>query len=470
MPHFLHSPPTPREWIRIGRRGSLLAVAVCAAFSTLTSLVLAPPLAAQVRQYTPPGGRAEATAGRHEALETAVEEARWHAGPVRLDPAFWISDLAWVDSPATGEDPGSQTSSDAPSDITGRAGAGIRAYLPVGPKTTFAAYALPEYVWWKERVDERRVNQRFGIGSFTYFNRLAIALTAQRDEDFDFATGEVLQRYTSRNEALALELELPLLRRLSFFAQGADIQVRSLVDSASAPELADFFSGLDRDDLAYRGGVRYYPDTRVRLGAGVGHSESDFAPGALERSNSGDFWYAEVGYNRPKLVVDLIYKQNRLRATEGSEFTDFDDSTGGARIEWRPRETFSARVYSARSLAYSLLQPQSSAYVDQSVGAGVDLSLGWRLRLNAYAETGSHRYQAVAGALPDAGNASRVDDVASFGIDLAIELIRELNLRVGYQESKISPPSGSGLPGQKISQILVNLGFGFDQGTWCEGY
>jgi hypothetical protein len=469
MAHFPHSPPTRRKVIRIGRRRPLLAVAVCAVFSTLTSLVLSPPLTAQVRQYTPPGGSAEGTADRRGALETAVEEARWHAGPVRLDPAFWISDLAWVDSPATGVDPGSESSATR-SDITGRAGAGIRAYLPVGAKTTFAAYALPEYVWWNARAEERRLNQRFGIGSFTYFNRLAIALTAQRDEEFDYATGEILQRYTNRYEALALDLELPLLRRLSFYAQGADIKVRSLVDNATAPELADFFRGLDRDDLSYRGGVRYYPDARVRLGAGVGHSESAFAPGALERSNAGDFWYTEVGYNRPKLRIDLIYQQNRLRATTGSEFADFDDSTGSARLEWRPRATFSARVYSARSLAYSLLLRQSSAYVDQSVGAGVELSLGWRLRLNAYGETGSHRYQAVAGALPDAGDASRVDDVTSFGIDLGIELIRKLNLRVGYQESRISPPSGSGLPGQKISQVLVNLGFGFGQGTWYEGY
>ena len=53
-----------------------------------------------MRQYTPPGGAADEASGRKEALAEAVDEARWHAGPVRLDPAFWISDLAWVDRPA----------------------------------------------------------------------------------------------------------------------------------------------------------------------------------------------------------------------------------------------------------------------------------------------------------------------------------------------------------------------------------
>ena len=59
-----------------------------------------------------------------------------------------------------------------------------------------------------------------------------------------------------------------------------------------------------------------------------------------------------------------------------------------------------------------------------------------------------------------------MDDVESYGADIAVELPWQLKLRLGYQESKITPPSGSGLPGQKVSQILANLGFGFGQGTW----
>ena len=59
-----------------------------------------------------------------------------------------------------------------------------------------------------------------------------------------------------------------------------------------------------------------------------------------------------------------------------------------------------------------------------------------------------------------------MDDVESYGTELAIELPWQMNLRVGYRESRISPPAQSGLPGQKISQILANLGFGFDQGKW----
>lgn len=418
-----------------------IVTALIAAFSFVV------PAGAQVRQYTPPGGAANEAAGRKEALEQAVEEARWHAGPVRLDPAFWISDLSYVDNGEEGAD----------ADVTARAGLGLRAYLPVGSKTTVAAFALPEYVWWKERADERRLNQRFGVGSFTYFNRLSVEVTAERLEDFDYATAEVLQRVTARNERLSVMLELPLLRKMALFAAGSDASFESL---AEGDALDDFYSDLNRQDLAYRGGVRYYPTEKFHLGAGVGHSETDFAEEAADRSNSGDFWYAEVGYERPKLGIGLSYQQNELAGEPGSSFGVFDGATGSVRIAWRPRERFGARVYASRALAYSLLVASDTAYVDERFGAGLNLGIGHRLGLDFFAETGSLAYEA------ELGGSDRVDDVDSYGAGLTVELGHRFNLRVGYRRTEIS--SGAGLPARELDEIQGSLGFGFsgNSGTW----
>ena len=267
-----------------------------------------------------------------------------------------------------------------------------------------------------------------------------MTVTAERLEDFDFATGEILQRYTTRNEILEIQVEVPILRRLTVFAEGADRSVRSLVDDVEDPLLADFLDDLDRDDLAYRGGVRYYPSEKLRLGAGVGYAETDFADEALDRSNSGDFWYVETGYERPKLLVDLLYQENQLSAKDGSEFSDFDSSTGGARIEWMPREAFTARLYGVAPA--------------RLFAAG---RRGLRLRRPVRRRRRRHRPRLAAAPeplrrerQPSLSGGARRDSAAppsgsttsrATAPSSAIELPWQMNLRVGYQESRITPPA-----------------------------
>lgn len=413
----------------------------------LAALFVVVPAGAQVRQYTAPGGAANEAEGRKEALEKAVEEARWHAGPLRLDPAFWISDLTFVDSPDSGAD----------SDLTARAGLGLHGYLPVGSKTTIALYALPEYIWWKERDNERGVNQRFGAGVFTYFNRLSIEITAQRNEDFDYATTEVLQRVSGRTDRLAATLEVPVMRHLAVYGHGEDSTFESL---AADQDLDELFSDLDRTDRSYRGGLRYYPTDTIFVGGGVGHSESDFDAGAADRSNSGDFWFAELRYDRPKLGVSATYEDNDFAGEPGSSFGAFTGSTGDARIEWRPRERLQSRIYASRSLAYSLLVASDTAYVDDRVGVGVTMRFGHRLGLDLFSESGSLDYTA------ELGGDDRSDDLSAYGAALTVQLGRRFDLKVGYRRTEIT--SNAGLPKREVDEIQGSLGFGLSSGsgTW----
>ncbi|MEZ5312650.1 MAG: hypothetical protein R2862_02855 [Thermoanaerobaculia bacterium] len=404
-------------------------------------------LFAQVRQYTPPGGLGEELEGRKDRLEKAVEDARWHLGGLRLDPALWISDVSYVDSPAVGAD----------SDLTARAGAGLRAYLPVGSKTTFAAYALPEYIWWQEREDERRVNQRFGVGSFTYFNRLSIELTAERNEDFDYVTGELLQRVTARQDRLELELEVPIFHTISISASGFRHEFESLAEDG---DLDLVFSNLDREDTGYRAGIRYRPTEEVYVGGGAGHAESDFAADAADRSNSGDFWYAELGWQRPKLLAAFVYEQNDLSGDEESSFVAYTGDTYSAHIEWRPRDTFAPRLYGSRALGYSALPGLGTAFVDETYGVGLRMKLGWRLELDVFTETGSLEYD------EELGGTGTKDDIERSGAFLTIDLGRNFELGVGYRQSRIDR-SGP-FPDQKIDEIRGSLRFGLGagSGTW----
>jgi hypothetical protein len=400
---------------------------------------------AQVRQYTPPGGPASAVESREAALESAAEEARWNLGPIRLDPAFWLSDIAYVRRP------------DADSDFTARVGAGVRAYVPVGSRTTLAAYALPEYVWWKDRSDERRVNQRFGVGSFTYFNRLSVEVTGERREDFDFVTSEALQRTTGRTDTLDVAVELPIGSRLALFVGGTESRFESLAESA---ELDELFGDLDRRDVAYRGGLRYYPTELIRFGAGAGSSETEFESTARDRDNSGEFWYAELSYGRPKLSASVDYRQNELAGESGSAFGTFEGETGSVSISWNPRQRFGVRLYASRALAYSILDLDDTAYVDERTGAALQLGIGRRISLGLFGERGTLDYRA------ELGGSDHADDVEAWGATLGLAL-GKLSVDVGYRVQRIRP--GDDAPESEIEEVLGSVRFGFgvgSPGTW----
>ncbi|MCU0293979.1 MAG: hypothetical protein MUF10_18675, partial [Thermoanaerobaculaceae bacterium] len=111
-------------------------------------------------------------------IESAMETARWHLGPVRLQPWIGIRNFGYVDN-ATG-------STDNPqSDFTISAGAGLRAYLPVGSKTILFARALPEYIWWKDTEYRRRWAGRYSAGALVFLNRVTIEAVGNRTEQQD---------------------------------------------------------------------------------------------------------------------------------------------------------------------------------------------------------------------------------------------------------------------------------------------
>jgi hypothetical protein len=392
------------------------------AFAAGLAALCVAPAAGQIRQYTAPGGGREEIESRREAFEEAVAEAEWNAGPLRLDPAFWISDISWV---------------------------GLRAYLPVGSRTTVAAYALPEYIWWDRREDESRLNQHFGLGSFTYFNRLAVEARVRRDDNFGYATNENFERVTLREDVGELDVEVPLTRSLSIRAEGAFRRYESLAEEAA---LELFYDDLNRDELGYRGGLRLYVGEELLFGAGAGGYEADFAEEATDYSNSGGFFYGEVRLDRPKLGFWLDVQQNDLEAETGSDFGRFDGTTGDFHLEWRPRDSLGARVYALRALAYSLGVGNASAYVNETYGLGFRIRLGWRLELDSFVETGSHAYETELGGL------GQEVDVDGYGASLTAELAHGIQIRIGYRHSRIS--SGLGLPDREIDELGGSLSLG----------
>src|SRR5690606_978111 len=111
-------------------------------------------------------------------------------------------------------------------DVTASAGAGLRSYLPVGSDVVVSAHALPEYSWWADREELRRLNGRYGAGAFGFFNRLTLQATAQRNEQLAIRSYEVPEQGNTRQDEIALAAEVGLGFSTSIFTEVGTRRVR----------------------------------------------------------------------------------------------------------------------------------------------------------------------------------------------------------------------------------------------------
>ncbi len=228
-------------------RGQRTARAASILHQILLLSVAALPAAAQFQQYTPPGQLSDHGPSQQVQLETALEEALWKAGAFRIQPWVGVKDAAYIDNVYA-------TNTDAVSDFTATVGAGLRFFVPIGGKTIFSVHALPEYVWWADLADRRRLNGRYGAGLFGYYNRLEVQLSGSRNDRSAIVTPEVEQRINSRTDTAFLGLDLNLVRSLHLVAQLSHTQYRDLEEGADRP-LASYQLN-DRDEDVGRVGLK----------------------------------------------------------------------------------------------------------------------------------------------------------------------------------------------------------------------
>jgi len=324
-------------------------------------LVPAPPARAQFAQYTAPGAPERPGEARREGLEQALADARWHLGPIRLEPWFGLQDVGWVD---TAED----VAGESESSFTATAGAGLRAYLPTGPKVIWAAHALPQYVW-AEDENASRLNGRYGAGFFGFFNRLTVEATATRTEELGIVTPEVLQRANSRAERAELAAEILVAGSLSVFGASYRSWTESLVepDRNAAVQALDL---LDRTETVTRAGLRLRSRGGVVVGLGAEWSETDFerprdGAGGADRSNSGTAPVLELSNPEGRLVFSLDLAYRSLEPEPGSSFVPYDGVTGTAQLTTGGEGRLVPTLYAGRNVLYALTPAFSYAESDR---------------------------------------------------------------------------------------------------------
>jgi hypothetical protein len=352
-------------------------------------------------------------------VREAVAKARWRFGALRVEPLVSLRELAWVEQAGT--------AGENVRDLTATAGAGLEAYLPVGSRTTLVASALPEYVWWRDRRQDRRWAGRYGLGAFVFSPRLVLELSARSRDATVFATPELDRRAPLRDERLEARVEVPITRSLALFARGAGERTRTGDDEAD-PALAL----LDRDESWWSGGVRWSRGEDFSVALGAGGSRTGFERSDELRASRGTTACGELRWRRSSL--DLAAEVFAVELTaDDSAFAGFDGTLGTVRLRWQPRERFALSLYGLSSLAWSV-EPGRTHYVDRRWGVDLAWRAGWRTSLHAFAESGALRYgEGAAGP--------RRDDVASLGAGGSFALGRGLALTASVRRTHIENAS-----------------------------
>ncbi|HEX6861755.1 MAG TPA: hypothetical protein VF414_03010, partial [Thermoanaerobaculia bacterium] len=403
----------------------------------------AAPAAAQFSQYTAPGSLLQRSTTKREQMDQALENARWRVGPLRLSPWFAIRDAAYVSDAFSGSSGGGtgqgggQIEEDP--DFTISVGAGLQGFVPFGSKTFFTFDALPQYVWWQEQEERRRLNGYYGAGLFAFFNRLNAEATVRRAEEQGVLTPEFEQRIHSRQDRIAGMLELEITPALFTFVSAEAFELDTLTEDLGDDPRLPPFQQLDRQERVLRGGLEYRSGEKLRLAAGVERSEVEFDvdEAGRDRSNSGTAPILEVGYKGPRIQLDGALAFRSLEPEPGSEFVPFDETTGHVLGFWMPRWRLSYSLYASRGLDYTLDESYSHFTADR-IGLAISSRVGRASAVNLFGETGVHDYAVVGpGALP------REDDFMAYGTSIQLQVQERVQLSFGVVRTELD----SDLPG-----------------------
>lgn len=376
-----------------------------------------------------------------DRLERELEEVPYKVGPVHVAPLVGLRDMAYVRNLFA-------SGGEIESDLTATASAGVRLYLQTGRKVTWIGQVLPEYVWWAEREEARRMNLSYGLETLALFNRLTIDVAASRLEQQRLLTPEIPQLINAATDLGRFEAELEATSALFPFVTVRLSRQESLIDEEEDPRI-QVIERLDREERVARAGVRWRPSPGWMLGLGAERSQADFLNESFDSSNEGTAPVLEVLIDRRRLFFRADLAARSLEAREGSRFLAFDGVTGDVALSLRPRANSRLEVwiYGNRNLVYSV--SADAPYLDdQRIGTSAGWRVGRRLALRAFAETGTNDYATFSSVeLP------REDDLTSYGGSMRFSLTSTLDLSVQVARIEID----SNTPGQDRSYTSGGL-------------
>jgi hypothetical protein len=372
------------------------------------------------------------------SLDAQIEDAPWKTGIFRFSPWFGVRDASVV----TGTNVGDGT--DDTDDFTVTIGAGIRGYLRGGPKVVLAGHILPEFTWWADDSDRNRLNGRFGLGLFAYFNRLELELSHRLVEEQGFFSSEVQRLTPTRHETTRAIADVRVSDRLYLTLRGVR---RESGNEEEDTDLVSFLSQLDRTDEMLQALIGYRAPGGWRFAIGYEDASSSFDSFARPLSNDATGLIVETGFqgNRFDGVIEVAFRD--LEPTSGSTVRAASETTGLVEAIWSLSPRSALLTYGRRTLSYSVTSGASYFIGDR-------FGLRWqglwdRVGLGLWAETGEDRFESLAG-----DTLERTDDVTSFGA-IGTFSLRAVQLQLTLQTSDFSTPAAA------FDRDVTTFGFSF---------
>jgi hypothetical protein len=414
----------------------------------LLACVSADGLSAQYSVGAGPSGAP--TIPTRESFDEAISAARWNFGGLKVQPWAGLRDGSFVtNQQVEGEPLGNEET-----DFTITVGAGARAYLGKS-KSIVAGHVLPEYVWWNDATEKRRLNGRYGLGYFGFFNRMNVEVSAQLEQEQGFFSEEIAQLTSIRQASSRAIVELALTRRFELYA------FAHRTEFAGEETERVLFTQLDRTTTSAGLGLRYELAGGLRAEVGVEDGSVDFDDTARDYSNDFQTLRLGLGYDGTRIstLVELGFLE--IDPAAGSTLAPFDDTTGIVQVRWAPSQRFDFAAYVDRRFRYSL-ESLASSYLSerQGVRIGVHSRLG---HLGLIAAVGDDTYSEI----------DRVDDVTELHalIDFKIGRLLLVTLSAG----RIDFDSTDALAARDVTRfgLSVQLGeiadrlrLGSDRGPW----
>ena len=330
-------------------------------------------------------------------------------------------------------------------------GAGLRGFWEIGD-AILSLHALPEYVWWQDLEDRRRLNSRYGGGLFGEFGRLALEIETNLDEQQSRVLREVDQLTNTRVAELRARLQFRLYRSLGVFVEADNAELTYQLDEEPTL-LVPNFSALDRDEDRLRLGLEMRLRDRVAVSLGVATQESTFEPLAARQSNDGDSVFFGLDYETERFLAAFEVASTELDPSgPDSLFPGFDDVTGSLVLQLTSNDRrHQWRVRGSRELAYAI-GAQFAYSSEETVGLAYRFRPAERLEVRAFYDVGTLDFEAQLGS-----TVTRDDDFENLGINFGFPLpYVSLSLGASRIEFDSSFPDAD----RTLNQLTINVSLG----------